>query len=140
MNTSTLEILLAGKLQALNTIGTVGITWWVSSVVFCGTVLGTIWVKRSEIARAEFFGLLRMVLGFFFISIVAFGVWIAIAAFQVDDEISAILEQLGSLNTTMSWQAIAIIVGTLIGTTSYLLVTSTWFVLWRAIEREHRKS
>ena len=138
MEPSTLNLLLSQKIQSLNTIATVGMTWWVSSVVFCGSILAGVWLKRQEVAHAAYFGWLRVILGFFFFSVVIFGIWLAVVAQGIDAESRALISQIGGRDVGVSWMSLGITVGVLIGTTSFVLVTAMWFVLWRSIEREHR--
>jgi len=135
-----LNTLLEQKLELLNTIANVGMTWWVSSIVFCGSALGAIWLKRHEIAAAPFFGWLGLFLGVFFVSIVLFGVWMVIATSILQSETNAILEALKIVKHKNHIGFLAVQLGYALGTTSFIIVTIIWVVMWRTISNEHKKS
>ena len=133
-----LNTLLEQKLQLLNTIAVVGMTWWVSSIVFCGSALGVIWLKRHEIASAPFFGLLGIFLGVFFASIVLFGIWMVVATGILQSETLAVLNDL-NIKNQKHIGFLAVQIGYAIGTTSFIIVTVSWVVMWRTISNEHNE-
>lgn len=66
--------LIQGKFDFLKTIATIGMTWWLSSVVFCGSIIGSVWIKRRDVRRApRLFRWLSVGLTLFFLGIAGFG-------------------------------------------------------------------
>ena len=53
-----LNNLLELKLHTLNVYATTGMTWWVSSVVFCGTIIGAAWIRKDDLEKFPLFELL----------------------------------------------------------------------------------
>ena len=60
------NILIEQKLQSLNIIAQVGITWWVSSIVFCATAVAAVWKFRGQIVIEAYFSSLYRALNFLF--------------------------------------------------------------------------
>lgn len=133
-----LGTLLEQKLQLLNTIANVGMLWWVSSVVFCGSILGAIWINRHEVAGAPFFGWLSVLLGVFFFSIVLFGVCMIIATGAIRYEVESIIEAVDLAKHSRHVGFLTVQIGYAIGTTSFLIVTIIWALLWKTIIQEHK--
>ena len=133
------KILLEKKFELLNVIAITGMTWWVSSIVFCGTALGIIWTKRSDIINAPFFGWLSLLLGVFFTSIVFFGVWMMFIVSELEIEVINIMhvlkikEDVSNIGFTALWG------GYLIGSTSFTIVTILWALMWNSIKKERDK-
>ena len=55
MDSDLLTTLLQKKLDFVTTLANIGMTWWVSSVVFCGSILAAVWVYRKEVASSPLF-------------------------------------------------------------------------------------
>ena len=134
------EILIAMyelKIHTLNVYATTGMTWWVSSIVFCGTILGGAWVKKDELEKFPLFNFLGWFLTYFFFSIAAFGVWVIFGLQRLSYEIDKIQ---GALNipselsnhfTILTYQ-----VAYGLGTTSFVVILALWVKLWKYIARE----
>jgi hypothetical protein len=43
------RMLAENKLEMLRLIGNIGMLWWVSAVVFCGTIVGATWYYKDKI-------------------------------------------------------------------------------------------
>lgn len=133
-NSEVACFLLEQKISSMNTAGTVCMTWWVSSVVFCGSILAAIWLKKSEIATSRFllFGL-SFVLTIFFIGVVLFG----IAAIQYLKRLTVDLSKLAYGNVFLT-EVTYFIWAMKIGTWSFGLILSAWFILgiilWTGIQ------
>lgn len=74
-------ILIPKKLDFAINMGIVGITWWVSSVVFCGSIFAGVWLQRAELtANPTALFWLGVGVMAFLASVVAFGLflfWVA---------------------------------------------------------------
>lgn len=131
-----LSALLKLKLNTLNIYAIVGMTWWVSSVAFCGTIIGGAWLKRAEFRQFKFLKPLGFLLGFFFSSIVFFGIWMIIGIQQLRYEVDAIQAALKIPdNLSGNFEFTCIQVGYGVGTTSFAIILYVWFVLWRTISK-----
>jgi len=133
-----ISILLNQEFNLLNTIANVGMTWWVSSIVFCGSALGGIWVKRPEVIKMSHFGLLGFFLGVFFGSIVLFGVLMIYATVKLQTEIELLQSELNIMGHIDHVGFIAIKYGYALGTTSFILVLLIWILMWRDLYKEHK--
>ena len=67
------RFLLEQKITTLGTVATVSMTWWVSSIVFCGTILAAVWANRKDLFESKVIGYLGLFLSAFFLGIVIFG-------------------------------------------------------------------
>lgn len=71
-------LLLERKLEYASTMGNVCMTWWVSSLVFCGTIFAAVWVERVPLRAAGISWALGIFISLFFLGLVAFGVQIRV--------------------------------------------------------------
>ena len=69
-----LRFLLEQKIACVNMAGNACMAWWVSSVVFCGSIMAGVWLERKELIKSNIFYPLGVALGFFFAGVVLFGV------------------------------------------------------------------
>lgn len=138
MSMETLQILLEQKFIFLNTIANVGMTWWVSSIVFCGSVLGGIWLKKKEVVDMAHFGLLGFFLGVFFASIVLFGILMIFVTIELQTEIELLQEQLKVIGHRDHVGFLAMKFGYGLGATSFVLVLFIWAFMWRDLSIKHR--
>lgn len=136
MNPDHLIALLQKKLDFVATLANIGMTWWVSSVVFCGSILAAVWVYRKEVASSPLFVWLAAGLTYFFISIVVFGVFIVCVVNHLETEAHQILSYL-KFNESFSFIEFATVrYGMVIGTTSFVVVTVAWVGLCVSIRHE----
>ena len=139
-NTEILLKLLELKLQALNVYAATGMTWWVSSIVFCGTILATSWVKKDELKLFPLLKQLGAFLTFFFSTIVLFGLWVIFGIHQLHNEVSEIQKAIGipshlSENFTFLTYQVAYTIGTI----SFAIVLYLWVLLLKYILNESNK-
>jgi len=129
-NEEALRFLVGQKISSLNTAGNVCMTWWVSSVVFCGTILAAIWLQRKELAESRFIiWLLFAVLTLFFAGIVSFGIVVISHLKKFREDVLTLttgLQQGGLFRTDLEffkW-------GMIIGTSSFALILLAWIIFW----------
>ena len=125
---ASLQLLLVQKLEFLRTLAAVGMTWWASSVVFCTSMLGAVWLKEKEISET-LFRWLRPSLTWFFGTIVAFGLLMAVMVCMLQVETLAISGQLNGLENGTFSEFYAVLFGYVIGTSSFVFVIVAWRVL-----------
>ena len=135
MQENIIQVILEKKLELLTTIANTSMLWWVSSVVFCAGLLGTIWSRKAEIRVLPFRKSLGFLLYFFFASIVIYGLLVFIVVAVEFHDVRLLLEQLnapiGLYNAEFMW----ILIGMLIGTSSFLIFFVVWHLLWYSIRR-----
>ena len=72
-NNEETRFLLGQKLAYVNTLASVCMTWWVSSIVFCGSILAAVWLYRDKLIVSGLIHLLGVFLSLFFAGIAVFG-------------------------------------------------------------------
>lgn len=123
-------LLLQQKLAHANTMGNVCMTWWVSSVVFCGSILAAVWWNKAELSEPEIVNKLGIFLLLFFAGVVIFGALIMrLYLRNLRKDLSKLLKKPGEkdfFSTELStfWWAM------FIGTVSFLLILIAWVFLW----------
>lgn len=132
--------LLKQKLAYAHTVATVCMTWWVSSVVFCGSILAAVWLKREEMRQPSILFPLGCFLALFFASASGFGAQITWGYLpRLDNDLSTLLNKTGKQhsfsNETGKQHPFSNEVATfrrsmLIGTISFLLILAVWLYLW----------
>lgn len=124
------SFLLEQKLASLNAVANMCMTWWVSSVVFCGSILAGVWLQREEIVKSGVLFALGFTLSVFFAGVVAFGavIWGKYLP-ALDDDLSDLASTSGvggsfsNELTTFRW-------GMGIGTGSFFFILVVWLILW----------
>ena len=122
------DILLQQKIAFVNMLANVTMLWWVSSVVFCATILASVWYKRDLIRSPR---QLRWLLFVFFLSIVAYGVLVVAFLWGVEPEVSSLAAGLGADDDYFSTELGFFRAAVLVGTSSFVLVLLAWIFIWR---------
>jgi len=73
MSEETIRFLIEQKITFINTAVNACMLWWVSSIVFCGSVLGAVWLKRAELKEEQIVKWIGIILSTFFFAIAGFG-------------------------------------------------------------------
>jgi len=131
MNSDNLNLLMElflKKIDFISTIANIGMLWWVSSVVFCGTTLAMAWQhkKTIETLPPDLLKWLKRGLTFFFSSIVFFGLFTIFIVYKLYNESQEIFIILNQKETLPPFEYIMVGGGLLIGTTSFIFVTIFW--------------
>ncbi len=124
-------------MATLNLMGTTGMTWWVSSVVFCGSILGGTWLKHTELEGLRYRSWFFAIVLIFFLSIVVYGIWLAATFNKIGAEVERLrillpTPALSNAEFSLFWG------GTIVGTSSFLLIAITWIGIWASITRPKR--
>lgn len=139
--TQILVKLLELKINTLNVYATTGMTWWVSSIVFCATIIGAAWIKKDELEEFPLFNLLGWFLTFFFFSIVLFGIWAIISIQRLSNEVNSIqaaLQLSPELSSDSTFYTYQVAYG--LGTISFGVVLVIWVRFWKHIAEEKSES
>lgn len=125
--------------DVLNAASSAGITWWVSATVLCAAILGAVWTKRQELTEMSIPALRTLggLVTFFLISIIGFGVAMVWYTWELGSELQrscALVVELGHCTVSgMAKVKWAHVVGFTIGTSSFVVYTIGWFILWSSI-------
>jgi hypothetical protein len=120
----TSQSLLEQKIASLGTLANVCVTWWVSSVVFCGSILAAVWLNRRELVESNIIGLLGFLLLTFFLSIIGFGALVIVYLCKLYKEVKRKHRSYFSREIKYFIWAMAV------GTSSFILILGGWIVLW----------
>lgn len=137
---ATLDTLLAHKLSFLDTLANVGMSWWVSGIVFCATILAGCWWKQQLVTRIPYFNLFCSTVTVFYLSVVGFGVLMALQIGQLEADVDVLLQAMHHSDQTRRTDFRIVQHGYLIGSTSFSLITLCWLALWRILFKQRRQA
>lgn len=127
------RFLLGQKLAYANTLASVCMTWWVSSIVFCGSILAAVWLYRNELINSGMIHLLGVLLSLFFAGIVIFGAQITWNYLpKLGKDLSSLPKKSNGDDffstefSTFKWSMV-------IGTISFLFILGVWIILWACL-------
>ncbi|WNZ23606.1 hypothetical protein HJG54_12595 [Leptolyngbya sp. NK1-12] len=135
MQPTTAELLLEKKIELLSTIANTSMLWWVSAVVFCASLLGTIWARKTEVKSLPFRKSLGFLLYFFFTSIVLYGALVTVVTALEFRNVKFFLRELNAPSNLFDADYIWSLVGMPIGTSSFILFLLVWHFLWQSVQR-----
>lgn len=131
----TLYFLIEQKLTYLNTVAKVCMSWWVSSIVFCGTILAAVWLRRAELVDSGIIKLLGIAVAGFFASFIYFGITAIWCLNKLKTEISDLIKSLKSANskqipeTAFKIEIDSIKRAIEIGIGTFILILIVWILL-----------
>lgn len=138
----TSRFFIEHKLSSLHTAGNVCMTWWVSSVVFSGTILAAVWLQRVELRRSAFMmGLILGVLTLFFAGVVAFGGVVIKYLKNFEEDVIEVALRGGGRTQPLTEMEIVFcrlfrtelkffICGMWVGTICFALILIAWICFW----------
>ena len=112
------------KLDQLHSIQSAGITWWTSSCLLCAGIIAGVWRYRESLTTSPLLTSLRVAIGFFFLSIVVFGLLITLHLCILYSQVSHLA---GGKDFTLDFAVTAI--SYLIATSSFVFASVAWFRL-----------
>lgn len=137
MDTTT-QFIIEHKLYTLHSLQSTGMSWWVSSVVFCASIIGAVWYHRKQLAsHPEVMKSLRFAIGFFFITVIAYGVVLAVHCMAMRADV---LSLKGSDVKMFGKEFVVTTIAYAFGTTSFILIAISWFTLLRHMKTYQDKS
>lgn len=142
MTDETRRFLIEQKVSYVNSTVHVSMSWWVSSIVFCGSVLAAIWLQREELRQQPRYVIgLGIVLFAFFFVIAYFGHLVARRLGRVQSEIAALAKQLGYVTLESEKGFFDTEIRTFqksmwLGAGSFALIFLTWIVFWYFLSGE----
>ncbi len=94
MNEDTIRFLIEQKVSFINAASSVCMSWWVTSTLFSGSILATVWAKRNQIIEKGLVHWLGWILSVFFSSIVIYGGIIVCHILRGQSEIDELIAKL----------------------------------------------
>lgn len=131
--------MLTQKFHFLEVVANTSMTWWVSSVVFCSTVIGIIWLYKSDVFKlpSRLFSFLGITLHLFFLSVVIYGLLVIYRVIKIEEDINRIINLLGFAELKFNQDIISLKCSILMGTTSFFLIWILWFGISRYLKRNY---
>lgn len=125
------RFLLGRKLDYVNTLAHLAMTWWVSSLVFCGSIFAAVWIERDKLVNGGIFCQLGNFLSLFFAGLVVFGAQITWRYLpRLRKDLSSLPKKPNGEDffstelSTFFWSMA-------VGTISFLCILIGWILFWR---------
>lgn len=139
MEPETVKFLIERKIDFVNSIAQMGMLWWVSSVVFCGSVLAAVWSKQDNLKKQRLVNPLGFILSGFFLSMVVFGGMVIYYLIHTEGEIAALASNLKTQDNFFRSELFACQLAMWLGTSSFFLVLIVWICFWIHLSRKPQK-
>ena len=129
MDVETERLLLDRKLAFLTTVAQTTMTWWLSSMVFCVTMVGAFWWFRSAVANLPGLNYICSVVFAFLLSFPIYAAWIIYGTDRLEKEATRIAASLRvPMGNFFEYRGVKIAV--LIGAINFSLVVLVWCYVW----------
>src|SRR2546429_404926 len=125
----TARFLFEQKIKCVNTVANVCMSWYVSTVVFYGTILAVVWWNREDLRGSKIIVWLGCLLTIFFAGVLYYGITFVKYLDRLHKEIFAFTKELqheGFFCNELSTFRRAMI----IGTASFGIILLAWLFLW----------
>jgi len=145
MDTETARKLLEQKIAYLNMVGNVSMLWWVTSVVFCVSILVGVWKNKEYLTEQRVIKGNKLINGIgiavliFLATVVAYGFFIIRYLGKVQKEISEITVFLNAKNDFFSTELSLFWWAMVNGTSSFVGILILWVCMWRLLEQSHKE-
>lgn len=142
MGDEIITLLLQEKLSFLNTVSNSYMLWWVSSIIFCGSVLSSVWIKREELTKISrkylkiFFSLINVLL----CTIIVFGITGIIGLSIIKNEFFSIMSSVQTQIVIKYSEFSLIQIGIGIGTSSFIIALIIWNSIYIDIKKIRSKT
>jgi hypothetical protein len=135
--------LIQSKLDFLKTLATIGMTWWLSSVVFCGSIIGSVWIKRHDLSNApRLFAWLGVGLTCFFSGIAGFGAFTMWTVRRLETETLQLLALVQPWKSGTPFPGAVefdgVFMGMALATLTFVFVTVAWVFLCLWIRQSNK--
>jgi hypothetical protein len=141
MEPETIRHLLEQKISYINAIGNVSMLWWVTSVVFCVSILATVWKNREDLAEQKLAVWLVGIAGSgLFLGIILYGFSVILYLNSTEREISELAISLNAKADFFSTEIWLFRRAMLIGTSSFAGVLILWIIMFGVLLFMKQKS
>jgi hypothetical protein len=136
MDDETIRFLIEQKMSYVTSTVHVCMSWWVSSIVFCSSVLAAVWLQQAELQKQPHYlkGLGIVLFAFFFV-IAYFGYLVTRRLSAVQSEIAALAEKLKYVPVRSEKNFFHTEIRTFqmsmwLGSSSFALIFLIWIIFW----------
>jgi hypothetical protein len=127
----TTRFLIEQKITYINSVINVCMLWWVSTVVFYGSVLAAVWLKQKELKQQRLIlKLLGRTLSVLFLATAAFGVLVISYSLSIQAEIDTLVDSLKGPDNFFATELSGFRRAMGFGIGSFLLITLIWIWFW----------
>jgi len=135
MTEETVRFLIEQKITFINTAVNACMLWWVSSIVFCGSVLAAVWIKRDELRKERFISWTGVILSTLFLAIACFGFLAIYFIGKGKTEISSLAVDLKYQGDFFGTELEVFQWAMWLGAISFLFVFLVWLFMWRWLSK-----
>jgi len=141
MELETIRHLLEQKVSYVNAIGNVSMLWWVTSVVFCVSILATVWKNRRDLVEEKWAVWLVGIAGSgLFLGIIFYGISVILYLDSIERELSELAVSLSAKADFFSTDIWLFRRAMQIGTSSFAGVLILWIVMFVVLLLAKKKS
>lgn len=139
------RFLLTQKVSYLHTVATICMSWWVSSIVFCGSIIAAVWVNRDDLYKSGIISELGYAVGFFFFSFICFGFAALYYLYRYKTKIKRLVGNLKAEpsekipENIFNYEINSIMCGIIIGIITFILILGVWVYLFTNLNAGHWK-
>lgn len=139
MDDEIAKILLDRNLSFLEAVTSTTMTWWVSTIVFCPTVIALFWYYRDKIVILPKMNHVCFVVAVFLLSIPSYAAWVIVGLFHVEEETRNLLNYLDcAFETPFSFTGVKVAI--FIGGSCFLFAFALWIYVWTDLNKLRKKT
>lgn len=128
------RFLLERKLDYISTLATVSMTWWVSSLVFCGSIFAAVWNQRPNLIDYQIICPLAAFISLFLLGLVLFGAQISWCYLpRLSRELSTLTQTAHDEKNILSSELAIFRWLMSVGTMSFILILLGWLLFWMTL-------
>jgi hypothetical protein len=134
--------ILKEKFEFLRLVGNISMLWWVSTVVFCGTIVGAsiAWKKElfQKFSKKKILGLWALIF-IFFCSTIYYGYLTVLYAYNSKNEVFKLLKEKNISNSLFQPEFELLYKGVICGSSSFAIIFLGWFFLGIWLYKEYKE-
>lgn len=130
-NLENIKMIVDRKLDFLNTVSDTSMLWWVSVVVFCGTVIGVVlgWKEKLEALPSYILKFFSFIVLIFLTSVVGYGYLVIEYADKSHKELKLLLPQIQVSPSAFDCEYSLLKYGMTFGISTFVLTLIAWMFI-----------
>lgn len=133
-----LELFITHKFSMLDLLANTSMLWWVSSIVFCATIIAAVFTHKEKLCKLPHIHFACFLVTLFFLTFPAYGFWIIYCSNQIQSELLLLLKE-ANRDTVGLYEFETLRGGLLFGMINFILVFLAWCWLWNLIRKERKE-
>lgn len=127
----TIKLLLDHKFKFIEIVANTSMTWWVSSVAFCATIVGIALWRREAIQELpnRYLIPLGAIIHIFFISVILYGLLVINRVVHLKNDISLLVGELGFKSINYDAELDGVKWAVTNGTSSFFFIWLAWLLV-----------